>query len=93
MGRHLAAPFGSVSRSIAWVNSWLAVMIRLLKVPAGRYVDDLYGAGRSGIRWTGGRCMGLIMDLLGFPMDPSKSENDKKDMVVLGHEVQVDDDI
>ena len=94
--RHLAAPFGWGSRCLSFhrVGEFLAaVMTRLLKPPTGRYVDECVGPGRSDIRLVGGRCMGAIMILLGFLVVPPKSEDDNEDMVVLGHQVQVDDEV
>ena len=96
LGLHLAAPFGWVSSCFSFHRLGefpVAVMIRLFKAPTGRYVDDFYGAGRFDVRWIGGRCMDVIMDLFGFPMGPRKFEDDREEMVFLGHEVHVDDDI
>ena len=72
---HLGMPFGSVSAVYAWHRVggfvwWLAVHI--LKVPLARYVDDFFGASRTGITCTGGVVVSIIADLLGFPCDPSK---------------------
>ena len=46
---HFAAPFGATSAVHAWErvgNMLISFIVRLLLIPAFRYVDDLFGAER-----------------------------------------------
>lgn len=88
MSRHLASPFGWVSSCFSFhrLGEFIAaVLIRFLRVPTGRYVDDFFGVGRSNVHWSGGKCMDSMMALLGFEVDHKKSVDDAVEMVVLGH--------
>ena len=92
MARHLAAPFGWVSSCFNFhrlVESIFQALVRLLKVPCSRYVDDFLGYARAGLRWHGGRCMDVLLELLGFATDTKKSQDDMGEMVGLGHWVMV----
>ena len=94
MSRHFASPFGWVSSCFSFHRLGefiVAILVRFLLVPAGRYVDDFYGAGRAGVHWSGGRCMDVMMVLLGFEVDHKKSQDDVDEMVVLGHCVSLND--
>ena len=55
---HVAMPFGTVGAVYGWhrfANVYLAALRRLFLVPAAKFVDDFFGAGRSGVKWTAGR--------------------------------------
>ena len=59
------------------------------RAPLSRYVDDFFGASRSGIFWTGGNLLDVLGLALGFPMDPEKSVDYSVLMDVLGIEVDL----
>ncbi len=85
--QHRAMPMGTIAAVVAWhVVCGLVVcyLRRVLKRPCGRYVDDLFGTGRSGVRWTAARALGVVSVLLGLPAEHSKDGTDLISMVVLG---------
>ena len=55
-----------------------------------RYVDDYFGASRSGVVWSGGKCLEIFCELLGFPTDPAKSDDHTLKLLILGAEVAVE---
>ena len=90
--QHLAMPFGTVSAVQAWhrVGAFmLTVMRRLFMVPAGRYVDDYFGASRCGVLMAGGQILTVLAALLGFDCDAAKDADAKVQMDVLGARVSV----
>ena len=92
--QHLGMCFGTISAGQAWhrVGGFLrTVLVRLFKVPVGRYVDDFFGASRPGLSKTGGWVLSLLAGCLGFPCDPSKDDDNTATMSVLGALVAVDD--
>ena len=66
-------------------HSVCTLLFRQLMIPVFRYVDDFFGAGRSDVYWSGGKCMDSMMILFGFEVDHKKSVDDVESMVVLGH--------
>ena len=92
MARHLAAPFGWVSSCFNFhrLGEFIKqAMIRLVRVPCSRYVDDFLGASVPGLLWPGGKCMDKLMELVGFANDEKKSKDNCRSMVALGHFVTV----
>ena len=92
VSQHLGMPFGATSAVYAWhrVGNLLAwVILTSARAPLGRYVDDFFGASRSGIFWTGGKLLDVLGLALGFPMDPEKSVDSSVLMDVLGIEVDL----
>ena len=92
VAQHLAMPFGTTSAVHAWHRTGaflLAAVRRLCLAPSGRYVDDFFGASREGVYWTGGKCLDVIADLVGFPCKPEKSVEELGRIVVLGAQVAV----
>jgi len=51
-------------------------------------VDDWYGASRSGLKWTAGKCIDLMAELMGLRLDDAKTENDLTHAIILGTEVE-----
>ena len=85
-------PFGATSSVYAWhrVGNLLAWLIMTqAKSPLGRYVDDFFGAARTDIRWTGGYLLDILCSCLGFLADPSKANDFRWVMDVLGVEAQL----
>ena len=68
---------------LAWV------ILTSARAPLGRYVDDFFGASRSGIFWTGGKLLDVLGLALGFPMDPEKSVDYSFLMGAFGIEVNL----
>ena len=92
VSQHLGLPFGATSAVYAWhrVGNLLAwVILTSARAPLGRYVDDFFGASRSGIFWTGGKLLDVLGLALGFPMDPEKSVDYSILMDVLGIDVDL----
>jgi len=90
--QHVGMPFGATSSVYAWhrVGAFLlAVVQRLFKAPAARYVDDYFGASRKGVKCTAGVCLEVVANLCGFPIDPAKSDNGTLELLILGAEVAV----
>ena len=90
--QHLGMPFGTTAAVYAWhrVGGFMgAVVQRLCKAPVARYVDDYFGASRSGVKYSGGKCLEIFADLLGFPTDPAKSDDHTLKLLILGAEVAV----
>ena len=84
--------FGATSAVYAWHqfgNLLVWVILTSAGAPLGRYVDDFFGASRSGIFWTGGKLLDVLGLALGFPMDPEKSVDYSVLMDVLGIEVDL----
>ena len=52
-------------------------------------MDDFFGASRRGLVWSGGRCLRVIAELVGFLCAVEKDADDVFKMVVLGAEVAV----
>jgi len=93
VAQHIGMPFGTVSAVYAWHRvgaMLLAVLRRICKAPAARYVDDYFGCSKKGVYWTGGRCLTVFGDLLGFPCQPGKNADDLLCMIVLGARVGVE---
>ena len=85
-------PFGATSEVYAWhrfghLLAW--VILTSARAPLGRYVDEFFGASRSGIFWTGGKLLDAFGLALGFPMDPEKSVDHSISMGVLGIEADL----
>ena len=90
---HYGMPFGSVSAVYAWHRMggfvwWL--IVKILKIPLARYVDDFFGASKEGISVTGGVAVSILSDLLGIPCDDDKSVDYASLMVVLGIQINID---
>ena len=65
---------------IAAVQNLLCfLLLRALKVPVGRFVDDFFGAARDDLKWSGGRCTDRLAKALGLIIEPDKSEDDLGD--------------
>lgn len=93
VARHLGMPFGTTSAVYAFhrVGALLSSGVRRsAKAPLARYVDDFFGASRSGVYWTGGRLLKILASIIGRPCDDDKSVDDKNAMVVLGIKAEVD---
>ena len=94
---------GMIMGSIAAVHGWhrtanvpMSYLRRILRVPACKYVDDFFGCSGKGIHFSGGRCLDILSELCGLPLDAKKSEDDKVSMVVIGARVcasQQSDDV
>ena len=87
--QHLGMPFGATSSVYAWhrVGNLLAwLILTQARSPVGRYVDDFFGAARTDIRWTGGYLLDILSSCLGFLTDPSKANDFRWVMDVLGVE-------
>ena len=90
---HVGMPFGTVSAVYAWHrvgHALFLIIVKCLKAPMGRYVDDYFGASRSGVEWNGGACLTVLASLLGFPTDDAKSADSMIYMIVLGASVSLD---
>ena len=65
---HLGMPFGTVSAVYAWYRVgfalWYTVVAGLL-APMGRYVEDYFGASKTGVVRTGGAALLLLPRCLG----------------------------
>ena len=59
------------------------------RFPLGHYVDDVLGAARTDIRWTGGYLLDILCSCLGFLADPAKANDFRWVMDVLGVEAQL----
>ena len=93
VAQHLGMPFGTISAVYAWHRVGFALqwlLIRHLKAPCGRFVDDFFGVSKEGVFWTAGRCLTVLSHVLGFPTDEEKSANDLMTMIVLGIETAID---
>ncbi|CAJ1450925.1 unnamed protein product [Effrenium voratum] len=92
VSQHFGMPFGTISAVYGWHRVghmlWL-ILVRFFLAPANRYVDDYFGASRSGVTWSSGRILSVLSRLLGFPTDHSKDADATWEMVVLGASVQV----
>ena len=89
---HLASSFGGIAAVQNWHRVGAALsflLLRALRVPVGRFVDDFFGASRSDLKWSGGRCLDRLAALLGLIVEPAKSEDDKLRMKLLGGKVSV----
>ena len=85
-------PFGAVASVMAWhrVGNFLTcVARRRLRLIVGRYVDDWFGASRSGLRCSPAYCMAALMRLTGFDDDPVKTVDRALRYVVLGAQVSI----
>ncbi len=85
-------PFGAVGAVYGWhrfANLYLAALRRLLFVPSAKFVDDFYGAGRDGVRLSGGPVLTRLSRMVGAKTDTAKDEDQAKDMVVLGARTRV----
>ena len=92
VAQHLAMPFGTTSAVHAWHRTGaflLAAVRRLCLAPAARYVDDYFGASKEGVTMTGGRCIDVLAELIGFPCKVEKSVEELGKLVVLGAQVAV----
>ena len=92
VAQHLAMPFGTTSAVHAWHRTGaflLAAVRRLCLAPAARYVDDYFGVSRDDVFWTGGKCLDILAELLGFPCKAEKSVEEIGRLVVLGARVAV----
>ena len=90
--QHLGMPFGSVSAVYAWhrVGGFILwLLVRILKIPCARYVDDFFGASAAGIKCTGGVAAFILTELLGLPCDSAKSVDFSELMVVLGIQINL----
>ena len=91
--QHRGMPFGTISAVYAWHRIGYAlqwILLRHLKAPCGRFVDDFFGVSKDGVYWSAGRCLTVISVVLGFPTDEDKSANDLMTMIVLGTEAVID---
>ena len=85
--QHLAMPFGSTSANYARhrIGSFLkVVLVNVFLKPTCRYVDDFFGCDPEGCKVTGGPCLTALCDLVGFPTDPGKKDDNAFDLTVLG---------
>ena len=57
---------------------------QVLAVPAGSFVDDIFGVDDERSRVTGGMCGDVVCNLLGATMDPVKAVVTWQSLVVLG---------
>ena len=90
--QHTAMPFGTTSAVYAWHRvgaMLLAVVLRICKAPAARFVDDYFGCSKTDVFWSGGRCLSVLAKMLGFPTADHKDADDLLNMVVLGAQVSV----
>jgi hypothetical protein len=90
---HNGMPFGAVSANHAWhrVGSLIRfVLRRFFLAPAGRYVDDFFGANAEGISWTSGQITTMLSDIMGYPCEEKKSEDGVFSLNVLGATVAYD---
>ena len=90
--QHLGMPFGTTAAVYAWhrIGGFMSALVqRLCKAPVARYVDDYFGASRSGVKYSGGKCLEIFADLLGFPTDPAKSDDHTLQLLILGAQVAV----
>ena len=65
-------------------------MRQVFLCPAGRYVDDFFGASKAGVVWHGGRCTTFVATLLGLPCDVGKDDESLSKILILGAEVAID---
>jgi hypothetical protein len=92
VAQHRGMPFGTSSAVYGWhrVGHFLrTALVKLFLAPAGRYVDDYFGAEPQGIRITGGRCLSALSFLLGVPTEPGKDDDDRACMTVLGVDCEI----
>ena len=91
--QHLAMPFGSTSANYAWhrIGSLLkVVLVNIFLALSCRSVDALFGCDPEGCKVTGGSCLTAMCNLLGFPTDPGKDDDDALGLTVLGVRVAPD---
>jgi len=87
IAQHRATGFGPTGAVYAWhrVGSFKrAVLRRLVRVMACRYVDDFYGVDKKGVKVTGGVATSVLLSLIGLPADEDKSDDHAASMAVLG---------
>ena len=87
IAHHVAMPFGTTSAVHAWhrVGSLMcAIVRRFFRAPSAKFVDDFFGASASGIRLTGGHCLDVLGEILGFPTKDVKSVSLAETMHILG---------
>ena len=90
--QHIGLPLGCIAAVHAWhrvVALVTAFIGRILRAPAFRYVDDMFGASKVGVFWSAGRCLDVITAILGLPLDADKSEDSVLSLIVLGARVVV----
>ena len=88
--QHLALPFGTTSAVHSWHRTGaflLAAVRRLCLAPAGRFVDDYFGASKADVNITSGTCLDVIGELVGFPCKPTKTVNAAIEMILLGAKI------
>ena len=92
ISQHFGMPFGTVSAVYAWHRvghmMWL-ILVRLFKAPACRYVDDYFGASKTGVVFSAAKVLTIMSRLLGFPTDHAKDDDATWNLVVLGALVSV----
>ena len=84
---HYGMPFGAVSACWAYhrYGHFLEMLFRRrFRCPCSRCVDDLAGASRAQVTWTGGKVLTLVSLLLGIVVDPMESADDAMQMTILG---------
>ena len=85
--RHMGFSFGAVVAVQAWyrlANFVWALLVRKATCVTGKYVDDFFGVGRAGLRYSGGHMMTILTGLLGVATDEAKSVTDALLMKALG---------
>ena len=90
---HVAHMFGAIAAGQAWhrIGSALTLcLMRMLRVPVGRFVDDCFGCNRSDVTCTGGFCLDVVASLWGLRVEPDKTENDMSSMLLLGSRITID---
>ena len=89
---HWGMPFGAAASVVAWhrVGAFFsALLLRVALAPVARYVDDYFGASRSGVLWSGGKIMSVLAALTGIVTDPGKDVDGAIEMIVLGMAVRL----
>ena len=92
VAQHLGMPFGTTSAVHAWHRAGaflLAAVRRLCLAPAARFVDDYFGVSIAAVTLSGGVCLDVLSNLVGFSCKPEKSVDAALDMVLLGAQVAI----
>jgi len=95
VSQHRGMPFGTNSAVYGFhrLGAFIAAVVKQMAMaPVLRYVDDYFGSSVAGIYWTGGRLLDVLTGLVGRPVDPDKSADDRMEMVVLGAEIELEAD-
>lgn len=99
--RHHALPFGATGSVAGWwrMGEFLTHTLRCaLKVPVGRFVDDMFGTARMIATVVNGKTIPLhahamvdvLCELIGTAVDPGKSIYNVTKMTLLGAQVMLD---